>query len=248
VSQTMPGLMIDSATGIEVALPLAGAGARSFAFIVDWHIRALLALTWYAAAALLYNGRLTLAPPLLNSPLWFGLVVTPALVIYFLYHLVLEPALGGNTPGKRMAGVRLVTRDGAAPGVGALLVRNVFRLIDSLPVCYGLGLALVVLTREQVRCGDMAAGTLLVYEHAANYVTVAPASATGAQRLDAAGAELVGELLQRWSELDPEARAALARRLLTRYGDTHAELGALPEAALRTRLEELVDAAAAAPV
>ena len=46
----------------------------------------------------------------------------------------------GRTPGKRMAGVRIVARDGGAPSVGALLVRNVFRLIDSLPLLYGVGL------------------------------------------------------------------------------------------------------------
>ena len=39
----------------------------------------------------------------------------------------------GRTPGKRIAGVRLVTREGDIPGVGALLLRNVFRLLDSLP-------------------------------------------------------------------------------------------------------------------
>jgi uncharacterized RDD family membrane protein YckC len=239
--------MVDSASGTEVSLPLAGAGARSFAFIVDWHIRALLALTWYAAAALLYNGRLSLAPPLINSPRWFGAVVMPALMIYFLYHLVLEPALGGSTPGKRMAGVRIVSRDGTAAGVGALLVRNVFRLIDSLPVCYGLGLTLVGVTREQVRCGDMAAGTLLVYEQSATYLAVALPGATGASGLDAAGAELVAELLQRWPELAPEARAELGRRLLARCGDTAAGLAELQDDALRGRLEQLATPVTFAP-
>jgi len=62
----------------------------------------------------------------------------------------------------RSAGIRIVTRAGAPPGAGALLVRNIFRLIDSLPVAYGVGLTLMVLTRESLRCGDMAAGTLLV--------------------------------------------------------------------------------------
>ena len=40
-----------------------------------------------------------------------------------------------------MAGVRIVARDGGVPSAGALLARNVFRLIDSLPVFYGVGLA-----------------------------------------------------------------------------------------------------------
>ena len=57
-------------------------------------------------------------------------VVVPSIAIYFLYHLVLEVLLHGQTPGKRMAGVRLdPLADGGAPGIGALLVRNVFRLV-----------------------------------------------------------------------------------------------------------------------
>ena len=161
MSEVAPGLAVDSVTGIDVSLPLAGAGARSYAFIVDWHIRLVLGLAWFVSGALLYNGRLSLNPPLTNEARWFGTVVAPALAIYFLYHYVLEVAMRGSTPGKRMAQVRLVTRDGGVPGIGPLLVRNVFRLVDSLPVFYGLGLTLVVLTRDNapgVRTGRTVAG------------------------------------------------------------------------------------------
>jgi uncharacterized RDD family membrane protein YckC len=239
VNEATPSLSVDSATGIDVSLPVAGAGARSYAFVVDWHVRLVLALAWYTAAALLYNGQLSLTPPLTNAR-WFGAVVAPALAIYFLYHPVLEVLLRGDTPGKRIAGVRVVSRDGGAPGIGALLVRNVFRLIDSLPLFYGLGLTLVVLTRENVRCGDMAAGTLLVYAHAASdlaLTTQQAASRVG--KLDAAGAELVAELLQRWPELTAEARAGLARQLLKRYGAVGADLSGIEDSALRAQLERL---------
>jgi len=46
-----PELNVRSVTGIDVALPVAGPGARSFAFIIDWHIRLILALTWYVVGA-----------------------------------------------------------------------------------------------------------------------------------------------------------------------------------------------------
>ena len=36
MSEPAPGLVIDSNTGIDVSLPLAGPGVRSYAFIVDW--------------------------------------------------------------------------------------------------------------------------------------------------------------------------------------------------------------------
>jgi uncharacterized RDD family membrane protein YckC len=241
MSGAVRDLVVDSVTGIDVSLPVAGPGARAYAFLVDWHIRLILAFSWFAIGALLYNGRLSLAPPLTNEARWFGAVVAPALAIYFLYHYVLELAMRGSTPGKRMAGVRLVARDGGTPSAGALLTRNVFRLIDSLPLCYGVGLISVVLTRDHLRIGDMAAGTLLVFERAeARLPGSAGTGGQGTGRLDAAGAEIVAELLERWSTLNPEARLRLARKVLERYGGNEpVEAGGDPDAAWRAQLERL---------
>ncbi|HEX9106647.1 MAG TPA: RDD family protein, partial [Longimicrobiales bacterium] len=114
MSEQAPGLIVDSNTGIDVSLPVAGPGARSYAFVIDWHLRLILALGWYVAGALLYNRSLSLAPPPKTDALWFGAVALPAIAIYFLYHPVVEVALRGSTPGKRIAGVRIVSRTGAA--------------------------------------------------------------------------------------------------------------------------------------
>ena len=238
MSEAAPQLSVDSATGIDVSLPLAGAGVRSYAFVVDWHIRVVLGLAWYGAAALLYNylraGEWSVAAPPETEARWFGAVLVPALALYFLYHPLLELIRRGSTPGKRVAGVRVVARDGGAPGGGALLVRNVFRLIDSLPVGYGLGLTLVALTREHVRCGDMAAGTLLVYQAGSPAFAVMPPAVAGT--LDVATAELIGELLVRWPRLTAAARTGLAQQLLRRCGRATEEITPLDEAALREAL------------
>jgi len=233
VSEIASELRVDSATGIDVTLPLAGAGARSYAFVADWHIRAVLAFAWYATAALLYNGSLSLAAPVHADARWFGAVLVPALVLYFLYHPVLEVLMRGSTPGKRMAGVRVVARDGGAASAGALLVRNVFRLVDSLPAAYGLGLTLAVVTREHVRCGDMAAGTLLVYERAGQELAL---TLEGVGSLDIATAEIVAEVLARWSGLTIPARTALARALLQRSGQAAERSAALDDEALHRAL------------
>jgi len=116
-SDSLPDLVVDSATGVDVSLPVAGPGARSFAFVVDWHIRVVLLIAWYVVGTLIYNGGWSLQPPVEPSVTWFGLVVSPAVGIYLLYHPVLEIAMRGRTPGKRAAGVRIVTRHGAVPAV-----------------------------------------------------------------------------------------------------------------------------------
>jgi hypothetical protein len=163
----------------------------------------------------------------------------PALSLYFLYHPAVELAMRGRTPGKRRAGIRIVTRSGEPPGAGALLVRNVFRLIDSLPVMYGVGLTLMMLTRDSLRCGDMAAGTLLVYERSVTDNDLLHAAAQRIGTLDTAGAEIAADLLQRWSSLVPEARIRLARQLLQRYLGAAADLSDGDDLQWRSRLERL---------
>ena len=240
-SRATPELLLDSVTGVDLALPVAGAGARCYAFVIDWLIRAILFAAWYGVAALIYNRRWSFAAPLSPDPRWFVFVVAPAASIYFLYHIVLELALHGRTPGKRMAGVHIVTRDGNSPRVGALLTRNVFRLVDSLPLFYGVGLVATLVTKDHLRIGDMAAGTLLAYER--TDVALPDAS-------DAANAEIASDLLSRWSSLTTEARHRLAIEILERYGygeldatkgtdTTTAAPSADTDAVLRARLEQL---------
>ncbi len=39
-------LNIRGLTGVDMTLPIAGPGTRAYAFIIDWHIRLLVALAW----------------------------------------------------------------------------------------------------------------------------------------------------------------------------------------------------------
>jgi len=239
-------LTIPSVTGIDIALRVAGPGGRSYAFIVDWHIRFLAAVAWILAGMLAYFGELrpAMEGDAAAAGYTFG-VLLPAAAIYFLYHPVLEVLMRGRTPGKRIAGVRLIKRDGGIPGTGALLVRNVFRLVDSLPMLYLIGLVSTVVTKHALRIGDIAAGTLLVYDAPRARDVTHEISLRAIERLGLRNAELVRELLTRWSELDPPKRSALAERLLA-----HLDAGeiATTDEARRAQLEHLLaDADVGAP-
>jgi len=231
-------LVIDSVTGVDLTLPVAGAGARCYAFVIDWLIRAILFSAWFGVAALIYNGRWSFAAPLSPDPRWFVFVVAPAAAVYFLYHIVLEIALHGRTPGKRMAGIHIVARDGSSPSVGALLARNVFRLVDSLPLFYGVGLVATLVTKDHVRIGDMAAGTLLAYERTDIVLPRTPVSQARDRVLSATDGEVANDLLLRWPTLDPTSRHRLARAIISRYsGDASA--ADQSDAALKAKLESL---------
>jgi uncharacterized RDD family membrane protein YckC len=237
-------LVVDSVTGVDVSLEVAGTGARSLAFLIDLLIRTILVTAWYVVATLVYNGKFSLQTPDDPDGTWYLYVATPATLIYLLYHTVLEIAMRGRTPGKRMAGIRIVARNGSSPGVAAQLVRNVFRLIDSFPVGYGVGLFTCLVTRDHVRVGDLAAGTLMIYENRNTLATRGLPLAANDRRMDIATLELVGELLERWRTLESHARVRLARSLIERVTGAAPDTSA-DEAALHAQLERLASPARA---
>ena len=139
-------------------LQLAGIGGRAYAFLVDWHIRLL------AALALFCVGAYATGPDLDAIVDCWRTTLLPAALVYFLYHPVLEVALNGETPGKRWVHLRIVTTAGEPASTGAILMRNVLRLVDCLPAFYVLGLVLMFCTRDQLRPGDLATGTVVIYD------------------------------------------------------------------------------------
>lgn len=242
-----PQVTLQSITGVDVELRIAGVGSRSYAFVIDWHIRLILAMAWWVAGTMIMFGSVRFleanGSPGRSYFLWVWL---PVVIIYLMYHPIVEILMHGSTPGKRMAGVRIVTRTGDIPGVGALLVRNVFRIIDSMPFAYLIGLATAVFTAQHVRIGDIAAGTLLILdsrEHDTSFARLTPAN----RALDPRVADLIHELLERWTALDDHTRANLARSLLSRTDASVSEeqLTQLSAQDLRARLQTLLNPAPA---
>jgi uncharacterized RDD family membrane protein YckC len=235
--EELEGHVVDSVTGVGVSLHIAGPGARTYAFVIDWHIRLILSIAWGVVAALIYNRRWSLQAPDEPNTAWFVLVALPAGAIYLLYPCIMEIAMRGRTPGKRMVGVRLVTHDGSVPAVSAFLLRNVFRIIDSFPAFYGLGLVVCVVTRNHVRIGDLAAGTLLVYESGDESVLEYVSPQALGTKLDGPTADIVNDLLRRWNTLEAHARGHLARKVLSALSPT--DWSTASDTALRAELERL---------
>jgi uncharacterized RDD family membrane protein YckC len=199
-------LIVRGLTGVDMSLRIAGPGTRSLAFLIDWQIRLLAALALILLAALL---RLLPADlePLTHPATIAAFVLAPS--IYFLYHPVIEVLMRGRTPGKRKAGARIVTVEGGTPTVGPLVMRNVFRLIDSMPGFYVVGLGCCLFTQKRVRLGDLVAGTVLVLEE--TDTTKALARLGEAMRhssLPLEALRLIQDLLDRWRDLEPDQRRA----------------------------------------
>ena len=229
-------LTIRTLDAIDVHLARAGVGGRSYAFLIDWHIRFIAALVWFLVAFYVVG----VTPQSSLKAFWFG-VMLPAALLYFLYHPVLEIAMQGQTPGKRWTHLRIVTADGAPAGVGALLVRNLFRLVDSMPAFYALGLLVMLCTRDQVRIGDLAAGTVVVYETPASAEALADVAVHDGAAVRIA--PLLEEWLERWPQLDPAQRDSIAQGLLSKAG---APADASDGEALRAHVRRWLDETARA--
>jgi len=213
-----------SAGGVEVTLSIAGLGGRCFAYAIDWHIRMIVVFAWFMAVLLILTGGLSME--VMNNMdegtgkmlLYVGFI--PAVAVYILYHPVFELLMRGRTPGKRRAGVRIVNLDGQTPGPGPILIRNIFRLVDSLPGFYMLGIVMVLFTKQHVRIGDLAAGTVLVYEEKPSELRIEQLVSPEGSALTTEQREVMVELLERWNQLDRTTRIRMAGELLNRLGET----------------------------
>ncbi len=228
--EARPTLELETPERVAVTLELAGLGARAFAWLADAGCIVLLWLTVLVAYSV--SGDLLREVQALG---WLGQLA--ALVSVFLagwgWDVLWETLGGGRTPGKRLAGIRVVREDGGPPGVVESLVRNLLRAVE-LPLAYAPGILAVALGPRQQRLGDLVAGTLVVRQKRfdlSRYELAAEGTAARARfpqlraRALALGADeyerTVGFLLRR-PELDPAARhrvaARLARALALRAG------------------------------
>ena len=78
-----------------------------------------------------------------------------------VYYTIME-AVTGTTLGKMLLGLRVVKMDGSHYGLKSVLLRNILRIIDGLPVFYLVGITSIGVTTWKQRLGDLAAGTQVV--------------------------------------------------------------------------------------
>lgn len=222
---------------VEVGYQLAGVGTRFVAWIFDsillwlFTFLALLGLFLLGAASERIFRQLT-APLKDVGPadsaeilLYFiGLFTLIFGLGSFVYYALFELWMRGQTPGKRSVGIRVVKADGFSLDPGSVVLRNIFRIVDQLPLLW----IVPVLSARQQRFGDMVAGTLVVAD---STETIAPLRESLAERpaaevrfrfepsalrhLRPVDFQAVERLLERWSDLDASLRAQLAAQIIT---------------------------------
>jgi uncharacterized RDD family membrane protein YckC len=91
-----------------------------------------------------------------------GVAFVAWIVISLLYYFISELTTG-QTIGKRLMGLTVVTVDGRPLGAGPVLLRTLGRIVDVLPAFYLIGwFAMHAAHQPPQRLGDRLAGTTVV--------------------------------------------------------------------------------------
>ncbi|MBX3013648.1 MAG: RDD family protein [Caldilineaceae bacterium] len=164
---------IDTPENVSFGYEIAGIGNRFVSGLVD---SALIGLALSLLNILLFalldwaNDRATAAlDDAALDPSWGGGLVLAiyALLNFMLiwgYYVLFELTWNGQTPGKRWAKVRVVRTTGNPAGFLDVVIRNLVRVVDFLPMGYGLGLTVMFFNPQARRLGDYAAGTMVIKE------------------------------------------------------------------------------------
>ena len=185
--------------GIELTLRLAGPVPRALAWAIDFLLRL----------------GVLLAVMLVASPLGRaggGILLLAAFFVEWLLPACFEAMWNGQTPGKRALRLRVLNDDGTPLRWPGALTRNLLRAADFLPFAYGVGLLAMLASRDFKRLGDLAGGTVVVYEPerllARKLVEAAPVAPPFPLALDEQRALL--DFAERSGSLTPERVEELA--------------------------------------
>ena len=239
-------ISIPTPEGVELELVLAGVGSRLVATLVDYLIRTAVLLALFFVGGAVAGDE--------AGGFVAAVFIVGAFLVFFAYDVAFETLAAGRTPGKRAAGLRVVRHGGEPVGLVASAVRNLLRLVDSLPGIYAVGAACILVSQRNQRLGDLAAGTLVVRERRAPLPSFPPpppapdfATADRYAAWDVSGVtsfELVTvrRFLERRWQLDPTARGRLGWELAQRLRPK--VVGAPPDLHPEQFLEELAAAKA----
>lgn len=218
-------LTIETPENIELKLPLAGFGARFFAQLLDSLLLGLIvfvALVIVIAVGMvgMFSAGFEEASPtqIMVLFLWVMLV---SIFVTVGYYLLFEALWNGQTVGKRMAGIRVVKRNGAPLMFSDVLIRNLIRPIDYLPSNGLIGLVSFFATSDQQRLGDLAADTVVVreFKRAQPYAWVGQASfEPGKQPIPPQLSFAIAEYLYRTDSLSVPAREQITVAIIRKLG------------------------------
>ena len=149
----MEQFQIETAQNISIGQTPAHIGDRMLAYLIDsfiigaYLVLAIILLHWVAPD---FTG------------LWsiYLILTLPA----FLYYVLLETFMNGQTIGKFLMRTRVVRLDGSTPSFANFFIRWILRIIDVVLSMGGVAVMSILFKGTGQRVGDIAAGTTVITE------------------------------------------------------------------------------------
>lgn len=236
-------LSIDTPEQIDLEFSLATIGSRFLALALDTLLQVVIAAALLAVIALV---RLATGPfGSASAPWLLAILIIGWFTVYYGYYAIFESVWNGQTPGKRVVGLRVIHASGRPISTYEAILRNVVRIVDQLPGIYAIGIVSVFVTERSQRLGDLAAGTVVVHERLSEAeapvmelsVSSGNVPRHGAARLTQDEIHVIEMFLRRRRELDGAARVHAAQRIADRMRQ---KLGIAGDTDNERLLEELL--------
>jgi uncharacterized RDD family membrane protein YckC len=218
-------LTIETPEQTSLEFPLAGIGSRFLAVALDTLLQFAIYLVLGLFAALVAS--FTVAGNLGRQ--WgIAILIFIFFGVQFGYFATFETFWNGQTPGKRWTHLRVIQDSGRPVNAYDAILRNLLRIVDNLPTLYAIGIVTMLISKENKRVGDYAAGTVVIHEKPLQGVdSIWSVTATPSQALPTVPSaqlspdelQLVETFFERRANLDPDVRRSMARQIAQRLGE-----------------------------
>jgi uncharacterized RDD family membrane protein YckC len=214
-------VVIRTPEGIEFSLLPAGPVIRCMAWLVDFCCMSVISMILAKLITLI---------TIFSFGLGMALQIVTFFVVQIGYGIVLEWLWRGQTVGKRLLRLRVVDVQGLKLQPSQVILRNLLRVVDALPLFYCLGGLVCWFNGRAQRLGDIAANTMVIRQPKVkepdldqllagkfNSLREYPhLAARLKQRITPGEAALALQALLRREELDPKARITLFDEIAAR--------------------------------
>lgn len=221
-----PDYSISTPENVDLHLEVAGVGNRLLAQSVDCLIQMavgfFIIILAIALAVFIYNSPLDTK----SKNLGYGVLAMVAILFIFFmqnaYFIIWEGAWKGQTPGKKLAEIRVIEQNGQPIGWSGSLIRNLMRVVDSV---FLLGMVVMLFDKNERRLGDLCAGTIVIRERQAVMTDSAiklsfNQTADGSLdigRVSPSEYDLLVDYLKRRTNLTKTARPKVARQMYDHF-------------------------------
>ncbi len=207
----MPTYRLTTPEQVSFRYEIAGLVTRAMAYLMDqmllWALRAVLFIS------LLWSGR----------ELGYALFLLTGFLLDFGYFVFFELYWSGQSLGKRALKIRVMSSRGGRLTFADVLMRNLLRPLDFLPVLMTVGGVVALIDPLRRRFGDLAADTIVVRDVRVQLPTAMLAQRSRVNtyasdaairnrvllRVTAQERDLILDLMLRRDELEPASREAL---------------------------------------